>query len=162
MAEVEGLLAIDPEDPYFLELEGQVLLESGRPKDAIPPLRKAVANSRAQPLIAATLGHALIATEDPANFAEAEKVLKTAVALDNENPFAWYQLGIVYANKGDQPRAALASAERFQLMGGQAPLALRNAEMAMQGLPEGSPDWIRAQDISLVARAEVERTRKRR
>lgn len=162
LAEVEGLLAIDPEDPYFLELEGQVLLESGRPKDAIAPLRKAVDNSRAQPLIAATLGHALIATEDPANFAEAEKVLKTAVALDNQNPFAWYQLGIVYANKGDQPRAALASAERFQLMGGQAPLALRNAEMAMQGLPQGTPDWIRAQDISLVARAEVERTRKRR
>jgi len=162
LAEVEGLLAIDAEDPYFLELEGQVLLESGRPKDAIAPLRKAVANSRAQPLIAATLGHALIATEDPANFAEAEKVLKTAVALDNQNPFAWYQLGIVYANKGDQPRAALASAERFQLMGGQAPLALRNAEMAMQGLPQGTPDWIRAQDISLVARAEVERTRKRR
>ena len=41
-------------------------------------------------------------------------------------------------------------------------LALRNAEMAMQGLPQGSPDWIRAQDISMVARAEVERTRKRR
>ena len=162
LAEVEGLLQTNPEDPYFLELEGQVLLESGRPKDAIPALRKAVANSRSQPLISATLGHALIATEDPANFAEAEEVLKTAVALDNQNPFAWYQLGIVYANKGDQARAALASAERYTLEGGQSALALRNAEAAMQGLPQGSPDWIRAQDISLVARAEVERERKRR
>ena len=162
LAEVEGLLATDPNDPYFLELEGQVLLESGRPKEAIPALRKAVNLSRAQPLISATLGHALIATEDPTNYAEAEEVLKTAVALDNQNPFAWYQLGIVYANKGDQPRAALASAERYSLEGGRAELALRNADMAMSGLPEGSPDWIRAQDISLVARAEVERTRKRR
>jgi predicted Zn-dependent protease len=162
LAEVEALLAADPDDPYFLELEGQVLLESGRPKEAIPPLRKAVSQSRAQPLISATLGHALIATEDPANYAEAERVLKTAVALDNQNPFAWYQLGIVYANKGDQARAALASAERYSLEGGQAALALRNAEMAMQGLPQGSPDWIRAQDISMVARAEVERERKRR
>mgnify|MGYP001076449966 FL=1 len=162
LTEVEGLIAADPEDPYFLELEGQILLESGRPRDAIPALRKAVANSRSQPLIAALLGHALIATEDSANYPEAEKVLKTAVALDNENPFAWYQLGIVYASKGDQARAALASAERYSLEGGQASLALRNAETAMQGLPQGSPDWIRAQDISLVARAEVERTRKRR
>ena len=162
LAEVEQLLKVDPADPYFLELEGQVLLESGQPKAAIPPLRQAVARSRAQPLISATLGHALIATEDPANYAEAEQVLKTAVALDNQNPFAWYQLGIVYANKGDQPRAALASAERYQLMGGQPGLALRNAETAMQGLPQGSPDWIRAQDISLVARTEVERERKRR
>ena len=162
LAEVEGLLATNPNDPYFLELEGQVLLESGRPKEAIPALRKAVAQSRSQPLISATLGHALIATEDPGNFAEAEEVLKTAVALDNQNPFAWYQLGIVYANKGDQARAALASAERYSLEGGQSGLALRNAEAAMQGLPQGSPDWIRAQDISLVARAEVERERKRR
>src|SRR3546814_469378 len=38
--EVAALLETDPEDPYFLELEGQVLLESGRPKDAIPPLRE--------------------------------------------------------------------------------------------------------------------------
>lgn len=162
LGEVEGLLKTSPHDPYFLELEGQVLLESGKPKDAIPPLREAVKNSRSQPLIAATLGHALIATEDPANFPEAEEVLKTAVALDNQNPFAWYQLGIVYANQGDQARAALASAERYNLEGGQAPLALRNAELAMQGLPQESPDWIRAQDIALVARAEVERTRKKR
>lgn len=161
LGEVEGLLATNPEDPYFLELEGQVLLESGHPKEAIPALRKAVKNSRSQPLISATLGHALIATEDPANYAEAEQVLRTAVALDNQNPFAWYQLGIVYANKGDQARAALASAERYSLEGGQAMLALRNAETALQGLPEGSSDWIRAQDISLVARAEVERERKR-
>ena len=162
LTEVEALLATNPSDPYFLELEGQILLESGRPKEAIPALRKAVTISRSQPLISATLGHALIATEDPANYAEAEEVLKTAVALDNQNPFAWYQLGIVYANKGDQARAALASAERYQLQGGQASLALRNAETAMQGLPQGSPDWIRAQDISLVSRTEVERERKRR
>ncbi len=160
--EVNALIAIDPEDPYFLELDGQVLLESGRPKDAIAPLRKAVANSRSQPLISALLGHALIASEDPANFAEAGRVLKTAVALDNENPFAWYQLGIVYSQQGDQPRAALASAERYSLEGGQAAMALRNADMAMRGLPEGSPDWIRAQDISMVARTEVEQERKRR
>lgn len=162
LAEVKALLATDPDDPYFLELEGQILLESGRPDEALAPLREAVAKSRSQPLIAATLGHALIATENPANFVEAEKVLRTAVALDNQNPFAWYQLGIVYANKGDQARAALASAERYNLQGGQAALALRNAEVAMQGLSQGSPDWIRAQDISLVARAEVERGRKRR
>lgn len=162
LEEVKGLLRKDPEDPYFLELEGQILLESGRPNEAIPALRKAVTNSRSQPLISAVLGHALIATEKPENFEEAERVLKTAVALDNQNPFAWYQLGIVYASKGDQARAALASAERYQLIGNSSQLALRNAETAMQGLPANSADWIRAQDISLVARAEVERQRKRR
>jgi len=162
LAETTALLARDPADPYFLELQGQILLESGRARDAIVPLRKAVEASQSQPLIAALLGHALIATEDASLMAEAEYVLRTAVAIDNENPFAWYQLGVVYAQKGDQARASLATAERYHLQGRAAPLALQNAEMALAALPEGSPDWIRAQDIALVSRDEVEQKRKRR
>ncbi len=41
---MNALLRSDPHDPYFLELEGQVLLESGPAADAILPLREAVAN----------------------------------------------------------------------------------------------------------------------
>ncbi len=160
LSEVEALVALDPADPYFLELEGQVLLESGRPIDALRPLRAATAASRNQPLIAATFGHALIATEDEANLAEAESVLRAAVNRDNENPFAWYQLGIVYAHRGDDARAALATAERYSLTGEPA-LALASAEAAMGGLTEATPDWLRAQDIALVARARLEDVRRR-
>ena len=70
------------------------------------------------PLIAAMLGHALIATEDPKNFAEAKQVLKTAVSRDNDNPFAWYQLGIVYDREGDQA-ARRAGHRRAQQPRGQ-------------------------------------------
>ena len=104
-----------PHDPYFLELKGQILLESGRPQEALASLREAVARAPDQPLIAALLGHALISTEDPANFEEAKRVLRVAVGRDNDNPFAWYQLGIVYDREGDQARAALATAERYNL-----------------------------------------------
>jgi predicted Zn-dependent protease len=88
-------------------------------------------------------------------------VLKAAVARDAENPFAWYQLGVVYADRGDTARAALASAERYVLQG-NAPLALQSAEQAMTTLPQGSADWIRAQDIAILARDAVERQRRRR
>ncbi|OHC90733.1 MAG: peptidase M48, partial [Sphingomonadales bacterium GWF1_63_6] len=98
--EADALLAAAPNDPYFLELKGQILLESGRPRDAVAPLRQAVKLTN-QPLISVLLAHALIATEDEANFAEAEDVLRIAVARDRENPFAWYQLGVVYARRGD-------------------------------------------------------------
>ena len=158
--EAEALVAQSPDDPYFLELQGQVLLESGHPTEALTPLRRAVAATNGQPLISALFGHALIATEDQANFAEAERVLKAAVARDNDNPFAWYQLGIVYARNGDETRAQLATAEQ-QLLTGNAGGALRSSEAAMGGLPNGSPDWIRAQDISLVARARLEQERRR-
>src|SRR4051812_7710160 len=67
-AEANALLATDPHDPYFLELKGQILLEDGKPLDAIAPLREAVDRSNNAPMIAAMLGHALVATENPKNF----------------------------------------------------------------------------------------------
>ena len=160
LAEVDALLATDPTDPYYLELRGQILLESGRPAEALPALRQAVAGTSQQPLISALFGHALIATEDPANYAEAEAVLRAAVARDNDNPFAWYQLGVVYAQRGDETRAALATAERH-ILTRQPGLALTSAEMAMGGLVPGSADWLRAQDIALVARARLDEERRR-
>jgi predicted Zn-dependent protease len=159
VAEADGLLAAAPADPFFLELKGQVLLESGRPKEAVPVLRAAVEGTGYQPLIASMFGHALIATEDKSNFAEAKRVLRNAIQRDRENPFAWYQLGIVYAQEGDSARAALASAERYDLQG-QAPLALRHANIAMAGIPKGTSDWIRAQDISMVSKTQVDAKRR--
>jgi predicted Zn-dependent protease len=161
LAEVDKLLAAQPHDPYFLELKGQILLESGKPKEALPALREAVDRSQNAPLISALLGHALIATEDPANFNEARKVLKIAVARDRENPFAWYQLGVVYDREGDKPRAELATAERYSLEG-RAKLALASAEAAMHGIPQGTPDYLRAQDIAMVSRTAVQEEKKKR
>ena len=153
-AEADALLAKDPHDPFFLELKGQILLEGGKPKDALVPLREAVARSGKMPLIAAMLGHALVATEDPRNFAEAKLVLKEAVNRDNQDPFAWYQLGIIYDQEGDTARAALATAERSNLQN-QPKLAYANAQLALKGIPAGTPDYLRAQDIALVSRAEL-------
>ena len=161
LAETDALLAREPDNPWFLELKGQVLLESGRPRDALVPLRRATELTRAHPLIAGMLGHALIATEDRANYAEAENVLRASVQRDRYNPFAWYQLGVVYEARGDIPRARLASAEQ-QVMNRLYPQALANAQAAEAYLPYGSPDWIRAQDVALEARAELERLKDRR
>jgi predicted Zn-dependent protease len=159
LSEAEALLKTNPHDPYFLELKGQILLESGRPAEAIAPLREATERSGRAPLIASMLGHALISTEDKKNYAEAKSILKTAVSADNENPFAWYQLGMIYDQEGDTPRAALATAERNNLEGNPK-LALASAEMAMRGIPPGSPDYLRAQDIAMVSQTELKKDKK--
>ncbi len=161
LGEAENLLTGAPNDPYFLELYGQILLESGRPEDAVIPLRKATLITNNQPLIAGIFGHALIESDDKSNLEEAERVLKAAVTKDNQNPFAWYQLGVVYERRGDTARAALASAERY-LMEGAPQFALPNAQTALAGLPEYTPDWIRAQDVNLVAQAQLEKLNKGR
>jgi predicted Zn-dependent protease len=159
MAEMDSLLKDRPNDPFYLELKGQILLESGKPEEALASLRLAVAAAPDQPLIASLFGHALISTEKPENMAEAKRVLRSAIARDNSNPFAWYQLGIVYDREGDEPRAALATAERYNLEG-QPKLALAQAELAMQGIPTGTIDYLRAQDIAMVSRTQVEYDKK--
>lgn len=154
LEESDALLAAAPDDPYFLELKGQILLESGRPKEAIAPLREASRVSADAPLIASMLGHALLATEDPKNYGEAKQVLRAAIGRDDDNPFAWYQLGMIYEQEGDTARAALATAERNNLQG-DAKLALVSAQMAMRGIPKGTPDYLRAQDIAMVSCAAL-------
>ena len=161
LSEAQALLKTNPDDPFFLELKGQILLESGKPAEAIAPLRQATARADDQPLIAAMLGHALIATEKRENFIEAKQVLKAAINRDNQNPFAWYQLGIIYDREGDLPRAALATAERNNLEGNPK-LALASAEMALKGIPQGSPDYLRAQDIAMVSRTELKKKKRDR
>lgn len=150
--EVNKLVALAPKDPYYRELQGQILLESGKPLEALAPLRLAVQGSRGAPLIASLLGHALVATEDPANLKEARDVLKVSVARDRDNPFAWYTLGMAYAQLGDEPRAQLATAERYALIGNSR-LAMASAEAAMARIPRGTPDYLRAEDIALSSRA---------
>ena len=106
-------------------------------------------------MIAVMLGHALIASEDAKNFAEAKQVLKNAVNRDNDNPFAWYQLGIVYDREGDMP------APRWRPPSATICRAITSSlwpapRMAMAGLPAGTPDYLRAQDIAMVSEERAE------
>ena len=154
-AEADALVRADPADPYFQEIKGQILLEAGKPREALAPLRRAVADSGFNPLIATTFGHALLATEDKANYPEAIKVLKVAVARDDENPFGWLQLGTAYELTGDEAHASLATAERAS-MTGDVRTAVRSARYAMTGLPQNGADWIRAQDIAMTGQNEID------
>ena len=157
--EAAKLLARAPNDPYFLELEGQILLESGKVEESIPPLRRAVALAPNEPLIASLLGHALIAAEKPEYTQEAKNILRAAITRDNQNPFAWYQLGVAYTREGDEPRAHLASAERYNLEG-NVQQALIESRQAMAGLKQGTPDWLRASDIEMVSRNALSKKNK--
>jgi predicted Zn-dependent protease len=160
-AEADALVAARPDDPYFQEIKGQILLEAGRPREALVPLRLATEGSRQNPLIATTFGHALIATEDKANVPEAIRVLRVATQRDDDNPWAWMQLGTAYELTGDEPRAALATAERAS-MTGDPRTAVIAAKYAMAGIPANTPDWIRAQDIAMTSGDAAAATKKRR
>ncbi|CAN1520959.1 COG4783 Putative Zn-dependent protease, contains TPR repeats [Rhabdaerophilaceae bacterium] len=143
---IDALIAGEPNNPYFLELKGQALLEGGRPNEAIPALRRAVALAPGQALIRTMLGHALVAADNPRFNDEAIRELTNATSRDSENYEGFRYLALAYARKGDEGNASLASA-RGALIGGQEEEARRLARRSMTLLPENSPGYRAAKDI---------------
>ena len=146
VAAVDRLIAMRPNDPFYLELKGQILLESGRAGAAVPAYRAAVGMAPAEPLIKAGLGRALLQSNDPAANAEALRVLEEARREDLADASALRDLATAYDRAGNRGMATLATAERYALVG-DFESALSLAERASGILPQGSPGWLRAQDI---------------
>jgi predicted Zn-dependent protease len=146
VAQIDGLIQTQPNNPYFYELKGQVLLEGGHPAEAIAPLRHAVALAHGAPLMDIMLGQALIATDNPKNAAEAVPLLNTALSREPESSDAYAQLAMAYGRKGDLAQADLAAAQAA-FMRGDVKTARQLATRAKTRLPIGSPAWVRADDI---------------
>jgi predicted Zn-dependent protease len=146
ITQIDGLIAAEPNNPYFYELKGQALLEAGHPTEAIPPLRRAVQLAPDPALIQILLGQALIATNDAKASEEAIPLLKGALAKEPESSDAYLQLAMAYGRKNDLPDADLASAQAAFARGDNK-TARELATRAKQGFPIGSPGWVRADDI---------------
>ncbi|ATQ68319.1 MULTISPECIES: M48 family metalloprotease [Methylosinus] len=147
LAGADALIAAQPKNPYFWELKGQFLLEAGRAAQAIAPLRKAagLAGPNATP-IRVLLGHALVASDNPAYTDEAIKVLANATQRDEDSSEAWEFLSMAYFRKGDGAKAQLAAAEGL-FVAGKYIEARTQASRAQTQFKEGSPGWLKADDI---------------
>lgn len=146
IAQIDGLIALQPGNPYFYEVRGQALLEGGRPTEAIVPLRKAVQLSNSAPLMEMLLGQALVATNNNANTDEAIAILRAAVAREPEAPIGFSQLAMAYGRKGDYAQADLASAQAAYLRGDNK-TARDLASRAKTRFAIGTPGWVKADDI---------------
>ncbi|MEM7268622.1 MAG: M48 family metalloprotease [Pseudomonadota bacterium] len=151
-AQVDRLIELRPNDPYYWELKGQILFESGRGEAAVGPYRKAVELAPEEKLIRGGLGRALLSLDDPALDAEAVSELEAATRDGQAEPILLRDLALAYARTGEDGKAALATAERYAARG-SAEDAYRHATRATDLMPYGSPGWLRADDI----RAEAER-----
>lgn len=155
MSEIDSLLAEEPGNPYFLEVKGQLLVEMGRPREGIEPYRKAVQQLPDAPLLRVALAAALLATEDEKHIREALEEIKSALRLENDNSFAWFEAAQAYSRLGQPAMADLATAERFYAAGNMGQ-AIQFARRAQMGLDKTSTDWQRANDILTIAAAEMQ------
>ena len=150
MALVDALIAARPNDPYYHELRGQFLLESGQPAAAASSYDRAVRLAPDAPLIRAGLGRALLAA---GRTSDAVNVLERARADDGFDPRMLRDLAVGHARLGNTGLASIATAERFAATGRLADAAI-HAQRASGLLPRGSSGWLRAQDILRVAPAQ--------
>lgn len=145
VAEVDGLIAEFPDDPYFHELKGQMLFENGRIAAAIAPYQEAV---RIMPIALLRIGlaRALIESGDAEAGRRAIEQLRAAVSQEPTNSGAWRLLGIAQGQAGDEGEAALSLAEWALLKGKYADAKL-HARKAEGRIGPDDPGWYQLQDI---------------
>lgn len=143
---IDGLIAEEPENPYFEELKGQILLEFGKAKAATDPLRKAVELSNGAPLIRLLLAHALIESGDKSALPEARENLMGVLSVERGNASAWRFRAIIESRLGNEGEASLSQAE-YSLLTGDREAAKYHAVQADRKLEKGTATWQRAQDI---------------
>ena len=157
LREIDAAIAIEPQNPWLHELKGQFLLENGQAAAAIGPYRQALALAPGEALLRSGLGQALLALNTAEANREALDLLERARDTMVGTPVSLRALAEAHARAGNQALAALYTAERHAL-GGSLPDALRFARIARDGLPNGSPGWIRATELlSTLERIEEQR-----
>ncbi|MEX0307512.1 MAG: M48 family metalloprotease [Ruegeria sp.] len=154
---IDGALDIRPDDPFFYELKGQILLENRRVGEAIDAYGAAVDMAPNNALILAGYGRALLVDGQTK---KALQVLEKARARDYRNARLMRDLGSAYSQVGNNGMASAVTAERYALQGRLDDAGI-HAKRAVAQLPEGSPGWQRAQDV-LIASERAKKSKKRK
>lgn len=157
--EAETLTREFPNNPYYHELVGEILLTSGRVADSVPHHRRALELNPGNALLQINLARALLATNQKPATDEAVGFLQAATRTEPDNASAWYELATAYDTRGEEGMARLASAElRFSV--GDWPAARSFAERAKERLDQGTTSYQRALDIATIAETRVREGRR--
>jgi predicted Zn-dependent protease len=149
---LEDLLSIEPDNPYFQELKGQILFENGQVEESIQAYRASL-NGLGQPnedlsMIQVSYAHALL--ESPRKSDEqintAIKMLHQALQKHPRSTRTHRLLATAYGMKNNDAKARLHLAEE-SLLKNDLGYAEEQANFALSKFEEGSPDWIRAKDV---------------
>jgi predicted Zn-dependent protease len=147
LKKADALIKQQPDNPYFHELRGDVLLRANQPAKAAEAFARAAQLDPAKSgIIQIEYGQALIATGKPEQIKKAVTVINEGLSRDKENFNGYSYLAQAYGQLGQVPEAELATAEGYYY-GGNYQQAKIFAMRAQQKLKRGAPAWVRAQDI---------------
>ena len=145
LAQVDGLIAARPNNPYFWEVKGDLLTRAGRNREAIPALRQALKLDPNASLIRVQLAGALQEDQSPEALNESVALLRKSM-IDDENSRAYRLLANSYYKQGKQPEADAMIAQAYFLEGDlkQAQLFAKRAQTRLRS---GTPEWLKNDDI---------------
>ena len=146
LKEIDSLSEEEPDNPYFHELKGQILFETGRPVDSIEPLIEANRLLPDNALLKISLARSLLERNEPEDIILAEEALRDALISEPNNAFAWTQLAIVFEAQDNRPLAQVATAEAAYNIGNY-PRAHSFAQRAILELQPNTPAFRQASDI---------------
>ncbi|MAH04310.1 MAG: peptidase M48 family protein [Alphaproteobacteria bacterium] len=152
---VRALVGLEPDNPYYHELAGQILASFGHLGDAEESYQKAHKYMPGDGLIAIAYAHILIEREkqgesDAKALQAAIKLLKGAQHSEPRSTRLYRLLATAYGRLKDDSRANLYLAEESYLKRNMSDTG-RLAEMAIRGLKEESREWQRAKDLLFYA-----------
>ena len=158
---IDGLIADFPKDPYFWELKGQMLFETGKLDGSVAAYRESTRLLPNAPLNLVAMSHAMVETANPEYAEEAQKALKAALSYDAEDPWAWDLLAKSYLQSDKPGLSAYAASERA-LIQGQFQDVVRYSKEAEKLLEKDTPTWYRLQDIRVTAQNQLQEFIERR
>lgn len=142
----DGLTEELPQNPYFWELKAQAYLENAQAAKGLPAIRRAREMLPNNGLLQILHAQILIGTENPKSADEALRLLVLAKKTEADSPTIFKLSAQAQALKGDMARAELSTAE-YAWSTGDKDLAVTKAKRAQQLFKQGTPEWLRANDI---------------
>ncbi len=131
---LDELITIEPNNPYFHEMKGQIFMETGKIKEAKQEYRKALEILPSSALLQMSYAQAVM--EDTPNKNEAQKVvtLLNKAIIKHPTGFAWLLLARTYGYLNLQAEANYASAE-YSVRIGALDTALEQLKIAKKAKP---------------------------
>lgn len=147
LGKIDALVKSAPNNPYFHEIRGEILLKSGRAEQAAQAFATALRlDPRKSGIIQIGYGQALMATDRPENLRKAIGELQAGLSRNKDYAAGYRYLAQAHGRLGNVGEAELATAEGHFHSGN-----IRDARIfaarAQQRLPRGTPGWLQAQDI---------------
>ena len=124
---LDRLIADHPDNPYFYELKGQFLFETGQTAKAVSLYATSVRLKPDAPLIRLSYAQALLELGDTPSIQKAETELTALTQQKDPEPLAWQLLARAYDRQRKKELASYAMAEYYQAIGSSVQ-ARRNAK----------------------------------